>query len=69
MIKNIAKTAFESEDYTTFNFIEWFIAEQHEEEVLFGKVLGRAEMLDFTGEKGQKLMIMDNYLKQLAAEH
>lgn len=67
MIKNIAKTAFEAEDYTTFNFIEWFIAEQHEEEVLFGKILARAEMLDFDGSKGQKLLIMDNFLKQLAA--
>lgn len=69
MIKNIAKQAFAAEDYTTFNFIEWFIAEQHEEEVLFGKILARAEMLDFTGEKGQKLLIMDNFLKQLGAEH
>lgn len=69
MIKNIAKTAFSSEDYTTFNFIEWFIAEQHEEEVLFGKVLAYAEMMDFTGERGQKLMIMDGFLKKLAVEH
>lgn len=67
MIKRIAKTAFEKEDYTTFNFIEWFIAEQHEEEVLFGKILARAEMLDFDGSKGQKLLIMDNFLKQLAS--
>lgn len=69
MIKQIAKTAFEKEDYTTFNFIEWFIAEQHEEEVLFGKVLGKAEMLGFDGEPGQTLHIMDNYLQRLAAQH
>lgn len=69
MIKNIAKKAFDSEDYTTFNFIEWFIAEQHEEEVLFGKVLSKAEMLGFTGEAGQTLHIMDNFLRQLAAQH
>lgn len=69
MIKNIAKNAFENEDYTTFNFIEWFIAEQHEEEVLFSKVLSHAEMMDFTGERGQKLLIMDGYLKKLAGEH
>jgi len=35
--------------------------------VLFGKILARAEMLDFDGSKGQKLLIMDNFLKQLAA--
>jgi len=63
MINNIAKTAFEMQDYTTFNFIEWFIAEQHEEEVLFGKILSKAEMLGFNGEVGQQLHIMDNFLR------
>lgn len=69
MIKNIAKQAFENEDYTTFNFIEWFIAEQHEEEVLFGKILSKAEMLGFTGEPGQTLHIMDNFLRQMNGNH
>lgn len=63
MINNIARTAFEVQDYTTFNFIEWFIAEQHEEEVLFGKILSKAEMLGFKGEPGQQLHIMDNFLR------
>lgn len=63
MIKGIAKAATEAQDYTTFNFIEWFIAEQHEEEVLFGKILDKAKMLDFTGQPGQQLHIMDNYLR------
>ncbi|RUM91848.1 MAG: ferritin [Thiomicrospira sp.] len=63
MINHLAKTAFELQDYTTFNFIEWFIAEQHEEEVLFGKIISKAEMLGFTGQPGQQLHIMDNYLR------
>lgn len=63
MIKNIAKAANAAQDYTTFNFIEWFIAEQHEEEVLFGKILDKAKMLDFKGQPGQPLHIMDNYLR------
>lgn len=63
MIKNIAKNAFAAEDYTTFNFIEWFIAEQHEEEVLFTKILDKAKMLDFDGQPGQQLHIMDNFLR------
>ena len=66
MIKNIAKAADDAGDYTTFNFIEWFIAEQHEEEVLFGKILDKVKMLDFTGESGEKLHIMDNYLKSVS---
>ncbi|WP_319380658.1 ferritin [Thiomicrorhabdus sp.] len=69
MIKKIAKASFDCEDYTTFNFIEWFIAEQHEEEVLFSKVLSKAEMLGFTGQPGQSLHIMDNFLRQVASGH
>ncbi len=65
MINNIAKKAFELQDYTTFNFIEWFIAEQHEEEVLFGKILSKAEILGFTGQPGQTLGIMDNFLRMV----
>lgn len=63
MIKNIANQAFQVQDYTTFNFIEWFIAEQHEEEVLFGKILGKAKMLGFDGSPGQALHHMDNFLR------
>lgn len=62
MIKNIAKQSFEAEDYTTFNFIEWFIAEQHEEEVLFDKIMDKARVLGFEGQPGQALYIMDDYL-------
>lgn len=65
MIKAIAKAADSAQDYTTFNFIEWFIAEQHEEEVLFGKILDKAKMLDFNGQPGQPLHIMDNYLSSV----
>ncbi len=67
MIKNIAKTAIEMSDYTTSNFIEWFIAEQHEEEVLFGKILSKAELLGFTGQAGQELYIMDEYLSSVGS--
>ncbi|WP_178862227.1 ferritin [Thiomicrorhabdus cannonii] len=63
MIKNIANQAFQAQDYTTFNFIEWFIAEQHEEEVLFGKILSKAKMLGFDGSPGQALHHMDNFLR------
>ncbi|HBQ44361.1 MAG TPA: ferritin [Thiomicrospira sp.] len=62
MIHNIAKEATKSQDFTTFNFIKWFIAEQHEEEVLFNKILAKAEILDFKGQPGQPLYIMDNFL-------
>ena len=54
-VNKLAELAFEHKDYTTFNFMQWFIAEQHEEEVLFQRILDKAALLGFTGESGQSL--------------
>lgn len=65
-VNKLAELAFEHKDYTTFNFMQWFIAEQHEEEVLFQRILDKAAMLNFTGENGQSLWHMDNYLGRMS---
>lgn len=30
-----------SEDYPTFNFLQWYVAEQHEEEKLFKSIIDK----------------------------
>ena len=63
MIKRIAEASFAEQDYQTFNFIQWFVAEQHEEETLFTTVLDKAKILGYEGEKqGQALYLLDQYL-------
>lgn len=63
MIKRIAEASFAEQDYQTFNFIQWFVAEQHEEETLFMTVLDKARVLGYEGEKqGEALYLLDQYL-------
>jgi len=63
MIKNIAEKSFAEQDFQTFNFIQWFVAEQHEEETLFMKVLDKAKVLGYDGQKqGEALYLFDQYL-------
>ena len=42
-INKLAHVAFSTQDYSTFNFLQWYVAEQHEEEKLFKGVLDKLE--------------------------
>ncbi len=48
-VNKIAHEAITTQDYSTFEFIQWFIVEQREEEDLFRDILDRFEIL-----KGEK---------------
>jgi hypothetical protein len=52
-----------SQDYPTFNFLQWYVAEQHEEEKLFKSVIDK---LTLAGKSGEGLYFID---KELAARH
>lgn len=45
-INELAHAAMTSQDYSTFNFLQWYVAEQHEEEKLFKIVLDKLGMLE-----------------------
>ncbi|MBT6325126.1 MAG: ferritin [Bdellovibrionales bacterium] len=36
---------FKEKNYSTFNFLQWFVAEQHEEEHLFRGLIEKAELI------------------------
>lgn len=44
-INRLAKTAQEEDDFSTFNFLQWYVAEQHEEEKLFKSIIDKIEMI------------------------
>ncbi len=67
MIHDIAELALDTRDFNTFNFLQWFITEQREEEVLFRGVLDQAKLTAFTGDAGQALWYLNQYLERLAA--
>ncbi len=45
-INELAHAAITTQDYSTFNFLQWYVAEQHEEEKTFKNVLDKLGMLE-----------------------
>ncbi|MCL9782867.1 non-heme ferritin [Vibrio sp. S4M6] len=64
-INTLAHVAFTSQDYSTFNFLQWYVAEQHEEEKLFKGILDKLELV---GEDGKALFFIDKDLATMAKE-
>lgn len=62
-INELAHAAMTTQDYSTFNFLQWYVAEQHEEEKLFKSVLDK---LALVGNSGQALFFVDKDLKKLS---
>jgi len=49
-INELAQVAFEEKDMITFNFLQWFVAEQHEEEALARAILDRIKVIGLDGK-------------------
>ncbi|GAA5192592.1 non-heme ferritin [Ferrimonas gelatinilytica] len=62
-INELAHAAFTNQDYSTFNFLQWYVAEQHEEEKLFKGILDKIELV---GAEAQGLYMIDKELAVLA---
>ena len=62
-INELAHVAFSSQDYSTFNFLQWYVAEQHEEEKLFKGVLDK---LTLVGNDGPAMFLIDKDFAALA---
>lgn len=58
-INELAHAAMSAQDYPTFNFLQWYVAEQHEEEKLFKSVLDK---LSLVGTSGDGLYFIDKEL-------
>jgi len=63
-INELVHAALISQDYSTFNFLQWYVAEQHEEEKLFKSVLDKLALVGATGEG---LFFIDKDLKKMGA--
>lgn len=62
-INALAHQAFTNQDYSTFNFLQWYVAEQHEEEKLFNGIIDKIKLV---GEDGKALFWIDKDLAELA---
>ncbi len=65
-INELADFAMTSKDYSTFNFLQWYVAEQHEEEKLFKTVLDKMKMLE---KSSNGLFLMDKDLARMDNQH
>jgi ferritin len=63
-IHEIAELAWKEKDLTTFNFMQWFITEQHEEETQAKGILDKIELI---GSDKKSLFMFDNELGNMAA--
>ncbi|QDO99929.1 non-heme ferritin [Thalassotalea sp. PS06] len=62
-INELAHFAFTNQDYSTFNFLQWYVAEQHEEETLFKSIIDKIQLV---GDDGHALFFVDKDLAELA---
>ncbi len=64
-INELTHLAFSTQDYSTFNFLQWYVAEQHEEEKLFKGILDKIQLV---GDDGKALFWIDKELADLAGK-
>ncbi|WMY96431.1 MAG: non-heme ferritin [Arsenophonus sp.] len=55
--------SFKIKDFSTFQFLQWYVSEQHEEEKLFKSILDK---FDLFGEDGKSLFFFDKELKKIS---
>lgn len=65
-INELAHAAMTSQDYPTFNFLQWYVAEQHEEEKLFKSIIDK---LTLAGKSGEGLYFIDKELSTLDTQN
>ncbi len=64
-INELVELTFANKDYATFNFLQWYVSEQHEEEHLFQSILDKFAIV---GEEGKALYLLDKDLSALIAK-
>lgn len=62
-INALVEQTFAEKDYSSFNFLQWYVAEQHEEEHLFKSILDKFAL---AGESDISLYHIDGDLAALA---
>jgi ferritin len=64
-VHQLCETSRDTKDYGTLNFLQFYVDEQREEEVLFGDILDRIELI---GMEGQGLYYIDKEMETLAKQ-
>ncbi|PAF52591.1 ferritin [Helicobacter sp. 13S00477-4] len=62
-INELVDHMLKNKDYPTFNFLQWYVKEQHEEEALFRGIVDKVRLI---GDNGNGLYLADQYIKNIA---
>jgi ferritin len=62
-INDLVHLATSESDYSTVQFLQWYVAEQHQEEFLFKGILDKIKLI---GMEGQGLFFIDREIATLA---
>lgn len=62
-INALVDSCLKEKDYSTFNFLQWYVAEQHEEEMLFQSILDKIKII---GTDGQGVYLIDREVAKIA---
>lgn len=68
-IHDLARLALDTNDFSTFNMLQWFIAEQRAELMLFRGIVDYIRLSGFDGTGGDEMVNMNKYLAGLSAAH
>lgn len=64
-INDLVDHALINKDYGTFNFLQWYVSEQHEELALFRDIVDKLHLLS---ESNNGLHLADQYIKGIKVE-
>ncbi|MBW8049070.1 MAG: ferritin [Cytophagales bacterium] len=62
-INKVVEICLKAKDYSTFNFLQWYVAEQHEEERAFKTILDKIKII---GVDGKGIYLIDKEIEKLA---
>lgn len=62
-INKLVANALAEEDFSTFQFLQWYVSEQHEEERLFKSILDKIAII---GMEGKGIYFLDKEIRKLA---
>lgn len=64
-INELVDFTLQKKDYATFNFLQWYVSEQHEEEALFRGIVDKIKLI---GLHGDGSYLADRFIKELASQ-
>jgi ferritin len=62
-INYLVELCLGEKDFSTFNFLQWYVAEQHEEERMFNSIL---DLIKIAGLEGRGLFLVDKEIAKKA---